>query len=64
VAKESPLLETYLIVSVDTLVERVEPTLLDPYVDEVSSLDEVLGDTKVPRTMTKFPDRNHLQQHG
>jgi len=62
--QESPLLETYLIARVDTLVEIIEPTPLKPYVDKVLSLGEVLGDIEVPKAMTKFPDDNHLQQNG
>ena len=39
-AQESPLLETSLIVPVDTLVERIEPTHIEPFVEGVTSLDE------------------------
>lgn len=63
-AQESSLLETSLIALVDTLVERVEPTPLETYVDDMFSLGEVLGDTKVPRAMTDFLDYNHLHQRG
>lgn len=41
-----------MITPINTLVERVEPTPLEPYVDEMSFLDEVLGNIEVPEAMT------------
>lgn len=58
------MLEISLIEQVDTLVEIIEPTPIEPHVDQVLSLDEVPGDIKVPKAITKSLDKSHLQQHG
>ena len=58
------MLETSLITPVDTLMERVEHTPIEPFVDEVSFPIEVLGDTEVSGALIEFPDNNHLLLHG
>ena len=54
VAHESPLLETSLIALVDTLVERIEPTSIEPFVEGVPSLDEMPTIPEVFRVMIEF----------
>ena len=64
VAQESPLLETSLIAPIDTLVERIEPTRIKPFVEEVPSLDEMPTIAEVSGVVTKFTsDRCPRQLH-
>lgn len=55
-AQESPLLETSLIAPVDTLVERIEPTHIKPFVEGVPSLDEIPTVAEVSGAVTEFTD--------
>ena len=51
---ESPLLETSLIAPVDTMVERIEPTHIEPFVEGVPSLDEMPTVAEVSGAVTEF----------
>ena len=52
--QESPLLETSSIAPVDTLVEWVEPTHIEPSVEGVPPMDEVPTIVEVSRAVTEF----------
>ena len=54
VVQESPLLETSLIALVDTLVERIEPTRIEPIVEGFPSLDEMPTIVEISRAVTEF----------
>jgi len=54
VAQESPLLETSLIAPINTLVERIEPTRINPFVEGVPSLDEMPKVAEVFGVVTEF----------
>ncbi len=53
-AQESPLLKTSLITLVDTLVERLEPTHLEPFVEAVPPMDEMPTLAEVSKAMIEF----------
>lgn len=51
-AHESPLLETYLIAPVDTLMEMIKLTYIKPSVKEVQPMDEMPIVAEVSRAVT------------
>ena len=53
-AQESPLLETSLIALIHILVDKIEPTHIEPSIEEEPPIDERLTIAKVPIAMTKF----------
>lgn len=63
-AYEPPLLDTSLIAPVDTLVERIEPTRIEPFVEGVPSLDEMPTVAEISGATTEFTgDRCPQQIH-
>ncbi len=52
-AQESPLLETSLIAPVDTLMERIGPTHIEPSIEELPLVDEIPIVVEVSRAVTE-----------
>jgi len=53
-AQGSPLLETSLIALVDILVEKIEPTHIEPSIEEEPPMDEMLIVVEVSDAVTEF----------
>ena len=52
--QESPLLDTSLIAPINTLVERIEPTRIEPFVEGVPHMDEMPTVAEVSGVVTEF----------